>query len=402
MKRQFQWIGWMLLTALVLAACSSQQQEVEPPVESKSEIFVSETPNWSDDLDVESLSMAIDQSIRYYKRLPASRTFQFADETYTAEQMIASMELFRQTFSQFQGQERQQKINQLFRFYESVGEKGDALFTGYYEPSIHGSLEPSPKYPTPVYGVPEDLIKVNLGDFQEELKGKRIVGKVKDRNLVPYDDREAIVYKKSLDTRMQPIAWVDNDIELFFLQIQGSGKLRLDDGSFINLNYAAQNGRPYRSVGRYLVDQGILPLDGLSMQKLKSYLYDNPDKVQEVLSHNESYTFFRMVDEGPLGYIEVPLTAKRSIAMDRKLIPRGTLAYVETQEPMFSNGKLRGYIPLKRFALVQDTGGAIVGHGRVDLFWGFGEQAEETAGHFKQRGKVFLVVAKKEFLPLIQ
>ncbi len=195
--------------------------------------------------------------------------------------------------------------------------------------------------------------------------------------------------------RAKPIAYV-NEIELFFLQIQGSGLIKLPDGRVKRVNYAQKNGHPYRSIGKILKDK--IPSDEISLQSIKKYLYANPDKVREILSYNQSYVFFREVEEGPLGYIEVPLTPNRSIAMDKRIIPRGGLAFIETQLPILIKGRIIGWKPVKRFVLVQDTGGAIRDHGRVDIFLGHGEDASLTAGHLKQKGRVFLLVARKEML----
>jgi membrane-bound lytic murein transglycosylase A len=187
-----------------------------------------------------------------------------------------------------------------------------------------------------------------------------------------------------------------NEVELFFLQIQGSGIVRFPDGSVKRVNYDSQNGRPYRAIGQLLKDR--IPEESMSLQALKEYLSAHPDEVRSILSYNESYVFFREVDEGPLGDIEVPLTPLRSIAMDRRNVPRGSLAFIETSVPVFDKGMQVGSKPIKRFVLVQDTGGAIRGHGRADIFFGHGTEAELVAGHLKSPGRVFLIIAKKEFL----
>jgi membrane-bound lytic murein transglycosylase A len=212
---------------------------------------------------------------------------------------------------------------------------------------------------------------------------------------VPYDSRDDIVYRKSLKGRADPIAYV-NGIELFFLQIQGSGLIRLKDGTILRVNYAQKNGRPYRSIGSMLSDK--IPEEKMSMQSIKGYLYGHPEEVRDILSYNQSYVFFRVTEEGPLGNIDVPLTPMRSLAMDNNEIPRGGLVYIQTDLPVIEEGRITGWKSVKRFGLVQDTGGAIRGHGRVDIFLGHGSEAEIAAGHLKQRGRIFLLVAKKEFL----
>ena len=188
-----------------------------------------------------------------------------------------------------------------------------------------------------------------------------------------------------------------DEVELFFLQIQGSGLISLEDGSLLRVNYADQNGHPYRAIGKLLRDR--IPPEQMSLQALKAYLREHPEQVREVLDYNPSYTFFRRVEEGPLGNIQVPLTPGRSLAMDARLAPKGGIAWIETTLPAAATPGAPAPVPVRRFGVVQDTGGAITGHGRVDIFWGTGEDAEKIAGPFKQEGRVFLLVARKEFLP---
>ncbi|MBF0287171.1 MAG: MltA domain-containing protein [SAR324 cluster bacterium] len=354
--------------------------------------------DWSDDLDFTGLAEAIEQSNRFFRRLPQYYKFEYGDTVYSPKEMEASLELLLQTLRTFQGEERIRQIQKKFIFFESKNDQGGAFFTGYYEPILSGSLESNHKFKTPLYQTPNDLIKADLEKFDPEWEGTRIIGKVEGNQFIPYDSREKIVDSQSLDNRAIPIAYVENNIELFFLQIQGSGLLQLPDGSLKRVNYAAQNGHTYRSIGKLLIEENKIPREKMSMQALKAYLYQHPEEVRRILNHNPSYTFFREVDEGPLGYIEVPLTPQRSIAMDRKLVPRGGLAFITTQAPVFENNQLITRKKLHRFVLVQDTGGAIRGHGRADIFWGHGPLAELKAGHMQQTGRLFLLVARKEFL----
>jgi len=352
---------------------------------------------WQDDQDFRSLKDAVKQSLRYYQGLLAQHTFNYAGITYTAREMEASTQLFLGIIDDYDGDQRLSKIQESFLFFESRNADGAAFFTGYYEPLLQGSLDTTQEFPTPLYGIPDDLIDVNLGLFSEELKGKKIIGRLKENRLVPYDSREDIVYRSSLQDRVTPLVYVQNDIELFFLQIQGSGLVELRDSTFKRVNYGAQNGHSYRAIGALLKTE--IPLEEMSLQALKKYLYAHPERVREILTYNPSYTFFREVEEGPLGNIEVPLTPGRSIAMDRNVIPRGSLAFIATAYPPMNEDEHLEPRPLRRFAVVQDTGGAIRGHGRADIFWGNGEEAELIAGHMKEHGRVFVLVAKKEALP---
>jgi membrane-bound lytic murein transglycosylase A len=350
---------------------------------------------WTDDLDFRGLEEALDLSAAYYRRLPAEYQFNYGGEIYSPSDMLASLDMFGEIISTTIGDERARLLKERFSFFESINSDGGAFFTGYYEPVLGGSPVPTEEFPEPLYGIPDDLIEADLGKFSKKWRGEKIVGRVDGNRLIPYDSREEIVEGRSLDGRARPIAYVDG-IELFFLQIQGSGLIRLPDGRVKRVNYAQKNGHPYRAIGRLLKEQ--IPPEEMSLQSIKEYLRQNPDEVRKILNYNQSYTFFREVEEGPLGYIDVPLTPGRSIAMDRRVIPRGGLAFIETEFPVFENGEMTGSRPVKRFVMVQDTGGAITGHGRVDIFVGRGEEAEVIAGHLKQSGRVFLVVAKKECL----
>lgn len=350
---------------------------------------------WYDDIDLESLKSTVEHSIEYYRMRYPDTVYEFGDISYTADEMRASLDLFLDILSSGQEGIRADLIREKFLIFESRNESGSAFFTGYYEPLLEGSRAPTDKYSEPVYETPCDLIEVDLGQFSDQWKNEKIVGRLEGSRLVPYDSREQIVYGKSLIGRAKPLAYV-NEVELFFLHIQGSGLIRLDDGETIRLNYAQKNGHPYMAIGRLLADR--IPDGSMSLQSLKSYLYGHPDEVRDILNFNQSYVFFRPVNEGPLGDIEAPLTPDRSIAMDGRAVPRGSLAYIETEIPVFHDETLSGWKPVRRFVLVQDTGGAIRGHGRVDIFFGSGPEAELRAGHMKSQGRVFLLVAKKQYL----
>ena len=343
--------------------------------------------------DLEDLRRALGYSIEYYERLPADQRFRYGSVEYSPEEMIASHQHFLRIFD-LPEVERLEKLQQDFLWFESLNKKNQAFFTGYYEPLLKGSLNESEKFPVPLYTVPGDLVTVNLSNFDEKYGNGILRGKIVDQKFVKYDDRNEISYQNSLEGRAIPLAWVNNDIELFFLQIQGSGVIELPNRDLYRVNYADQNGHPYRAIGKILL--GEIPREKMSLKSLKEYLYDHPERVQEILNYNPSYTFFRQIPgDGPLGNIEVPLTPERSIAMDHRLVPKGGLVFYETNLPSeFSPSEKI----LRRFAVVQDTGGAIRGHGRADIFWGRGTPAEKIAGPMKENGKIFLLVARKEVL----
>jgi membrane-bound lytic murein transglycosylase A len=275
------------------------------------------------------------------------------------------------------------------RFHGS-GPEGKGLVTGYYEPLLHGSLAPDDRYRYPLYRRPEDLIRVELGDLFPELKGKKVRGRLVGQRLVPYFDRAEI------DNGDAPLAgnelvWVDDPVDAFFLQVQGSGRVRLSDGSILAVGYADQNGHPYRSIGKVLIERGEIPREQISLFSIRDWLRRHPDQAWELLASNASYVFFQPrenAEEQARGSLNVPLTPGRSIAVDRNNIPLGTPVWLDTSYP---GPEAR---PLQRLVLAQDTGGAIKGHARADLFWGDGEEAERLAGEMKQEGALYVLVPK--------
>ncbi len=357
-----------------------------------------------DDLDFDGLAPAVLQSIGYFRRAGDAASFSYGDLTYTAREMEASARLFLDIVEGFEGAARDRAIREKFLFFESRNKKGGAFFTGYYEPILAGGRERSREFTAPLYGVPKDLLRVDLEPYIEagllpvDLENRVLRGKVAAGRVVPYDRREEIFYEDSLEGRAVVLAWVSDHTELSFLQIQGSGMIRLGDGSLLRVNYADQNGLPYRAVGRVLLDR--IPREEMSLQRIRDYLLGHPEEVRDILNYNPSYTFFRLVEEGPLGFIEVPLTPGRSVAMDHRITPRGGLVYFETSFPSGTVPGDAGPVPFARFGVVQDTGGAIRGYGRADIFWGSGDEAETIAGPMKQEGRIFLLVARKEHLPL--
>jgi membrane-bound lytic murein transglycosylase A len=270
----------------------------------------------------------------------------------------------------------------------------DGLITGYYEPLLRGSRKPTSRYRHAVYGPPDDLLVIDLGDVYPELRGMRLRGRLDGRRVVPYYDRAQLGEGRGALAGRE-IAWVDDAIELFFLQIQGSGRIALDNGETLRVGYADQNGHPYRSIGRLLVERGELPLERASMQGIKGWARANPAKVDELLNTNASYVFFRELPAelpGPLGALGLPLTARRSVAVDPTFVPLGAPVFVATTWPLSAR-------PLNRLMLAQDTGGAIRGPVRADFFWGFGEAAAREAGRMKQRLRMWVLLPRAYRIP---
>ncbi len=297
------------------------------------------------------------------------------------------------------GKNIDQFIVKNYRVYLSIGgkETGKVLYTGYYEPKLKGSLLPSSKYPHPVYGPPEDLITIDLSAFSTKFEGEKIRGRWTGETVVPYYERSEIDFGKVLAEKLKPLVFVDNIVDLFFLHIQGSGCIDLEEGYPLNLRYHDTNGRPYVSIGKYLIETGKIDRSEMSMQKIKEYLELHPEEINQVLSKNPSYVFFEIGPNGPVGALGVTLTPGRSIATDRKVFPDAALAFIETQKPIIGlDRKITRWIDFSRFALNQDTGGAIRGTGRADLFWGNGENAEIAAGYMQHPGNLYFLVLKPE------
>ena len=263
------------------------------------------------------------------------------------------------------------------------------LLTGYYEPLLQGSRTPDARNRYPIYSAPDDLITVDLSGVAPDTRNIRLRGRFQGRKLVPYWSRAEIEEGKARLTGRE-LVWVDDAVELFFLQVQGSGRVRLQDGGMLRVGYADQNGHPYRSIGRALVDRGELPLEKASMQGIKAWAQANPTRLPGLLAENPSYVFFRELpagDGGPLGALGVPLTAGRSIAVDPSSVPLGAPVFVSSTWPNSNR-------PLDRLMVAQDTGGAIRGAVRADFFWGFGAEAGEQAGRMRQPLKMWVLLPR--------
>ena len=275
------------------------------------------------------------------------------------------------------------------------------LITGYYEPLLRGSRDKRGAYRYPLYAPPDDLLVIDLAAVNPDLKNTRLRGRLEGRRVVPYYSR-AEIERGIAPVAGKEIAWVDDAIEAFFLQIQGSGRIQLENGDFLRIGYADQNGHPYQSVGRYLVERGELTLHEASMEGIRAWARTNPSRMEEMLNANPSYVFFRELPvretgqtgaaDGPIGALGVPLTPRRSIAVDPRHIPLGAPVFLSTTWP-------NSEAPLARLMLAQDTGGAIRGPVRADFFWGFGAEAGAMAGKMRQQGKMWVLLPRGYPLP---
>ena len=259
--------------------------------------------------------------------------------------------------------------------------KDEGTITGYYEPLLHGSLKKSARFKYPIYKTPKNLI---ITDKTNPNGSKR--GKIVKNKLVPYDTREQIE-KNPKNPNLEPIAYVDDKFDLFFLHIQGSGKIKLDTGETINIGYAEQNGWPYVSIGAYLIQKNYITKDEMSVQAMKDFFKANPKIMDDVFKSNPSYVFFKISDNGATGALNTVLTARRNLAVDRSYIPLGMPVFLSTKNPVTKE-------PLNQLMVAADVGGAIKGEIRADFFWGFGDDAFHYAGRMKEKGKMYVLKPK--------
>lgn len=264
------------------------------------------------------------------------------------------------------------------------------LFTGYYEPTLHGSRRRGGDYQVPLYQRPPELVSVDLGQFRDDLAGRRIAGRVQDGLLVPMPDRSEID-EGAFEGRRLEVVWVDDAVDAFFLHIQGSGLVVMEDGSRQRVGYAGQNGHPYRAIGRDLVEQGHMELDDVSMQSIRAWMESHPEEAREVMALNPSYVFFRPLQGGaPEGAQSVELTPRRSLAVDLQYHPLGVPVWLDASAPAAEAGAAD--LELRRLLIAQDTGGAIRGPVRGDVFWGPGDEAAEIAGRMRHEGRMWVLL----------
>jgi membrane-bound lytic murein transglycosylase A len=281
------------------------------------------------------------------------------------------------------------------RFFETwfrpYAVSGGGLFTGYYEPELRGALRPGGKYTIPLYGRPDDLVTATLGNFDPALAGKTITGRLQGGRLTPYPPRSAIE-SGALKGRARPVVWVDSAVDAFFLHIQGSGRVRLADGRVMRIGFAGHNGRVYRSIGRALIRRGAIPRGRVSMQTIRAWLAANPAEGARLMASNPRFVFFRRLEgPGPVGAQGVPLTPGRSLAVDRRYIPLGAPLWVRTLDPLRDNQLFQ------KLMIAQDTGGAIRGPVRGDIFFGHGPRAARLAGIMNRRGRYYLLLPRGAF-----
>lgn len=380
-------------------------EPVPPPPSLMIKLSPQAFPRFSDSRGFEGLNHSLAQSLVYFNRVPKSRTYLYGEDVFDAGHMIRSMETFQLFLAENPSPEALNEfIQKQFWVYQSAGnDQGQVLFTGYYEPIYKGSLTPDETYQVPVFSLPADLLQIDLSLFSDKYKGhKKLMARLDPDppRVIPYYSRKEINEIPHFKDRATPIAWLENPVDRFFLEIQGSGRVVLAQGGELRIHYAGTNGHAYQPVGRYLIDQKEIAREKISMQAIRQWLEKNPHRMDEVFNYNESFVFFKTEEGGPFGSINVEVTALRSIATDPKVFPRGGLGFVmvalpdpETFEPS-APGNQKSWDPAALFVLNQDTGGAIKGPARADLFCGNGAYAEFTAGHMNTLGQLYFLVLK--------
>lgn len=354
---------------------------------------------FADDMDRDSLRQALQQSLSYIQRQPPQRLFPLGERQVSAALLVQTLQAFQHIIDTAQTTEAlQQALHEQFEVVQSVGRNGlgEVLFTGYYEITLEGSPVQRPDFPYPLYTRPPDLQEVDSSTLTSRAPGERIQVRYERGRAVPYFTRQEIDAEGRLRGRGLELLWLRNPVDGFFLHVQGSGQIRFPTGEVRRVNYAASNGHPYTSLGKILLDEGKIPRHAMSLQGLRQYFRTYPEDTARLLQRNLRYIFFRQAEQPPVGNLGFVLVPGRSIATDQRVFPAGGLALVQMQQPLLNaQGAITGWYPVSRFVLNHDTGSAIVGPGRVDLFWGSGARAEMGAGHMQHPGQMFFLVKRQ-------
>ncbi len=333
----------------------------------------------------EALRPALERSRRYLRKKPGHKpalqnntlTCTYGDLLHTIEQLLRYLPTL---------DEHPEYLADMFDWYRL---EPATLMTGYYEPLVQASPAPCPEYPFPLYGVPRDLQVADLGAFHHRWAGQHLIYRIEKGTIRPYYDRKAIDSRRVLADQGVEIAWVRNLVDIFFLQIQGSGRLIFPDGSVRHVLYAGKNGRKYVSLGKVLLQKGYMSREEMSMQGIKAFLQQHPAMVQSLLNTNPSYVFFRLANKGPYGAMGEILTPFVSLASDPHQVPLGSLLVHQVCLPT----RKAQDVPKTFVGLPQDRGGAIKGD-RLDLFCGAGDLAAFIAGHMQEEARVCLLLCR--------
>ena len=376
----------LIIIAVSFSACMRAVPKVPvKPLKTFVEVSADDI-DFSDDLDYQLLESAIDRSISFYERAGRNKVYRVADRLISPLQLKETLKAFRDILRKTNDKaDLRKKIAWEFNVYRINGSdaEGSVLFTGYYEPLLEGSRERTEKFKYPLYRVPPDLIRK-----------ENQIGRMQDGKFIPYYSRREIDVGEVLKGKNLELVWVSDPVDLFSLHIQGSGRIRLEDGTILTVGFAQSNGWPFRSVTKFMVDGGRIKSSEASYRH--EFLRGKSDQeIYDILSHNERYTFFRFLEKDPVGSLGETVTPDRSIATDPDFFPEGALAFIRLRKPVSdTEGNEKGRVNISRFVLSQDKGSAIKGPGRVDIFCGYGTNAESTAGTLKEKGELYLLLKK--------
>lgn len=350
-------------------------------------------PELNDDLHLDRLLTGAVRHLHYLNTLPDNSSVTLGSDTYPVSWMRESMNSFIDILKQAPDTDELARITlENFTIYQAGGRKeyprGEMLITGYYEPFLKGSLTKEAPYLYPLYSSPDSLVQI------KDPKSGRMLFKRRDKHnqYVSYWTRKEI--EEDGIAAGNELVYLDSPVDAFILHVQGSGKIQLQDGSVRSIHYAASNGLEYFSIGKLLVDQGKMTLEEVSIPTIRQYLHDHPDEQDAILNHNIKYIFFNWAPDGdPVGSLGEPLVAGRSIAVDPDVLPHTSLAFLVTRKPVLDEtGTITGWIPMHRFVFPQDTGSAIKGSGRADVYWGSSNYAKAAAGSMKEKGMLYFLV----------
>lgn len=420
MRPRFLLRALLASSLILLAACGGSRPATtpEPSSETKEPVFsvdpttFTSLPGWSSTASVAPALQAFARSCRALRtRPPDAVMVQDRPAFGTVRDWIPACMRVRdlRAAGDTSAADARQFFTRFFSPYRiGIGTDREGLFTGYFEPELRGARDSSARYPEPLRTPPDDLVRVPVQRFLPDIQ-ETLFGRVERGTLVPYPTRAAI-QNGALSDQDLALVWVDSRIDKFFLQIQGSGRVRLADGGTMRVGYAAQNGQPYRAIGQDLIQMGAIPRAEISLQTIRAWLRANPARADSVMNLNRSYVFFRKLDVdaslGPLGAQGVPLTPGHSLAVDPRYVPYGAPLWLVARRPDASSRNAEALmdstkalsdtstVPMRRLLIAQDTGGAIRGPVRGDVFWGSGPDARAVAGRMKARGTYFVLLPK--------
>jgi membrane-bound lytic murein transglycosylase A len=381
----------MRLHSLVLLLSISFLRFLSPPAAAQEAPF-------ADDGDLAPLVEAVARTRAYLEATPRA-TIPLADRQVTRQHALRSVERFAELLAAH---------GLTPPFYEALRREFDVItvpghdgqgavhVTGYHLPLLEARLKPDARFRFPLYALPGDLVRVDLGAFHARYQGESVTARIQGGRILPYFDRVAIDDRGALAGQGLELAWVDDELARYSLMVQGSGLLRFEDGRIVNVNYAGANGRPYTSLGKALVADGKIPAETISMPAIEAYFRKHPEELRATLNRNASYVFFRLAPEGPFGSDGIPLTAGRAIATDKRLFGSGLIGYLTYPRARFAaDGAITAWEPGSRFVMDQDTGGAIKGAGRVDVYWGGGPEAALRAGTLNGSARLWYLLLKE-------